>query len=157
MTPHGLMEMCVTGYGLCNSHATYQRLIDELTEPVPHTEGFIDDVNNNTKSFEQMMSDLRLLFTRLREYNLQIRADKCYFGYFEMDYLGFHVTSEGISPVADMVKDLLNVPEPKNKKELERFLGMVNYYRQFIPNMSDIAEPLNRLRRKGQPYVWNES
>ena len=46
MTPHGLMEMCVTGYGLCNSQATYQRLIDELTEPVPRTEGFIDDVNN---------------------------------------------------------------------------------------------------------------
>ena len=156
MTPHGLLEMCVTGYGLCNSQATYQRLIDEVTKDVPNSEGFIDDISNYTKEFREMMKNLRQLFIKLREYNLQIRADKCFFGYYEIDFLGYHISSKGIAPTETLIKDMLAVPEPKNKNELERFLGMVGYYRQFIENMSQISEPLNRLRRKGQAYVWDE-
>ena len=112
---------------------------------------------NYTSSFDEVISDLRKLFVSLRKANLQLRVDKCMFGYHEIDFVGLHISANGVSPMSGMIKDIENMPIHNNRKELERFLGMVVYYRQFIKDMSDISEPLNRLRRKGQPYKWDDS
>ena len=155
-TPRGLLEMCVTGYGLCNSQATYQRIIDETTEDVENTESFVDDVISHTVTFEQHLAILRKYLMNLRVANLQLRVDKCKFGYNEVDFVGLHISEKGVSPIPNIVSPIEEFPVPSNRKELERFLGMCGYYRQFIPRMADISEPLNRLKRQGQPFVWTE-
>ena len=93
---------------------------------------------------------------KLREANLQLRADKCKFGYYDIDFVGLHLSRNGVEPISENVDAITDFPVPTTKKELERFLGMAGYYRQFVPMMSDIAEPLNRLRKKGQPFVWDD-
>ena len=154
MTPRGLYEMCVTGYGLCNCQATYQRMMDKALEGVNNAASFVDDVSTYNESFEEMLVTLRQTLERLRAANLQMRIDKCMFGYEEIDYVGYHISSDGLSPIYDNVKDILAFPAPTNLKELERFLGMAGYYREFLPRMAELAEPLNRLRKKGQPFSW---
>ena len=156
MTPRGLLEMCETAYGLCNSQATYQRIIDNVTEDVEQTESFVDDVASHTQSFQEMLVVLRQLFMKLREANLQLRADKCKFGYYDIDFVGLHLSGNGVEPIRENVDAITDFPVPTTKKELERFLGMAGYYRQFVPTMSDIAEPLNRLRKKGQPFIRDD-
>ena len=70
MTPRGLLEMWVTAYGLCNIQATYQRIIDNVTEDVKQTESLVDDIASHTQSFEEMLVVLGQLFMKLREANL---------------------------------------------------------------------------------------
>ena len=155
-TPRGLLEMCVTGYGLCNSQATYQRIIDETTKDVENTESFVDDVISHTVTFQKHLVILRQYLMKLREANLQLRTDKCKFGYSEVDFVGLHVSEKGVSPIPTSINPIEEFPVPVNRKELERFLGMCGYYRQFIPHMADISEPLNHLKRQGQPFVWTK-
>ena len=102
-----------------------------------------------------MLVTLRPTLDRLRSAHLQMRIDKCKFGYREIDYVGYHISGNGLSPIQGNVDAILSFPAPANTKELERFIGMVNYYREFLPSMAEIAEPLNRLRRKGQPFIWS--
>ena len=154
MTPRGLYEMCVTGYRLCNSQATYQRVMDKAFDGVDSAASFVDDVSTFNASFEEMLVTLRETLERLRAANLQMRCDKCKFGYTEIDYVGYHISSQGLSPIYDNVKAILEFPAPTNRKELERFLGMAGYYREFLPRMAELAHPLNRLRKKGQPFAW---
>ena len=149
MTPKGLLEMCVTAYGLCNSQATYQTIVDNVTEGVEQTESFVDDVASHTQSFEEMLVVLRHLFMKLREANLQLIADKCKFGYYDVDFVGLHLSGNGVEPIRENVDAIADFPVPTTKKNSKDFLGMTGYYRQFVPMMSDIAEPLNRLRKRG--------
>ena len=92
---------------------------------------------------------------KLREANLQLRADKCKFDYYDIDFVGLHLSENGVEPIRKNVDAITGFPVPTTKKVLERLLGMAGYYRQFLPMMSDIAESLNRLREKGQPFVWD--
>ena len=147
--------MVVTGYGLCKSQSTYQRIIDETLQGVDNASSFVDDVNTFNATFDDMLTTLRQTLERLQAVHLQMRLDKCIFGYFEIDYVGYHISPNGVSPILANVEAILSFPAPANAEELGRFVGMVGYYREFLPLMAEIVEPLNRLRRKGQPYVWS--
>ena len=122
MTPRGLLEMCVTAYGLCNSQATYQRIIDNVTEDVEQTESFVDDVASHTQSFQEMLVVLRQLFMKLREANLQLRADKCKFGYYDIDFVGLHLSGNGVEPIRENVDAITDFPVPTTKKNSKDFL-----------------------------------
>ena len=73
----------------------------------------------------------------------------------QIEYFAFIVDRHGIHPSPAKVKAILEVQEPQNKTELQSFLGLVNYYRKFIPNMSTLASPLNKPLAKDTPWCWN--
>ena len=72
-----------------------------------------------------------------------MRVQKCKFGYYEISFVGHHISVEGVRPVSENVQDILNFQPPTNIKELEQFSGMVNYYRNYYPTMAATAEVLN--------------
>ena len=156
MTPRKLYEMCVTAYSLYNSQATYQRMIDSTLDGVQGTDSFIDDVCSHATLFDQMLSQLREVFERFRQVNLQMRFDKCKLGYFDIDFICHNIFGQGVKPIYDNVEAIVNFPEPRNLKELERFIGMAGYYREFIPHMARMVEPLNHLRHHGEPFDWKD-
>ena len=96
------------------------------------------------------------IFEWFQKSNFQKRVEKCKFSYYEVDFVGHHISAEGVRPVSENVQDILNFQPPTNIKELEQFLRMVNYYREFVPNMARTAEVLNRLRREGESYNWTK-
>lgn len=69
--------------------------------------------------------------------------------------MGHVINAQGIKPSPKKIQAMVNMPEPKNLKEVESFVGMVQYYGKFIPNLSTIAAPLNELRKKGVKWHWN--
>ena len=119
MTPCKLYEMCVNAYGLCNSQATYQRMMDITLDGVQGTDSFIDDVCSHATLFDQMLSQLREVFERFRPANLQMRIDKCKLGYFDIDFVGHNISGQGVKPIYDNVEAIVDFSEPRNLKEFE--------------------------------------
>ena len=156
MTPRKLIEMCVTAYGLCNSQATYQRIMDKTLDGIEGAEGFVDNVCKFLPTFKGMLEVTRAVLQRLREVQLQMRTDKCKFSYQDVEFVGHHISGDGVASTADNVKAILDFPEPSILSELEQFIGMANYYREFIQHFARIAELLNRLRRAGQLFEWSD-
>ncbi|XP_066968111.1 uncharacterized protein [Macrobrachium rosenbergii] len=81
--------------------------------------------------------------------------DKCIFRKEKIDFLGHEILPAGVCPTASKVKAIEKFPEPQNTKALQEFLGMINYYRQFIPNVAQIMHPLTSfLKGKPKALTW---
>ncbi|GBP93204.1 Transposon Tf2-6 polyprotein [Eumeta japonica] len=81
----------------------------------------------------------------MREYGMLINTSKCVFGADNVTFLGYNISAKGTKPLEQKVESIKNFPIPKTVKELRRFLGMINFYRRFIPDAARIQAPLNAL------------
>ena len=107
-TPRGQHEMLVMPFGLCDSQATYQRLMDRTLTGLGFVESFVDDCLIFSKTFQEHMEHVKAVLQRLRKARIQLRSDKCHFAYSEVDFLGHHITPEGRAPVRSSVELLLH-------------------------------------------------
>ena len=82
--------------------------------------------------------------------------EKCSFLKKHIQYLGHIVSGDGIRPVPEKLNSIQNMPRPSTSTEVKQFLGLVGYYRKFIPRYADIARPLNALTRKDIEFVWDD-
>ncbi|KAI6650043.1 Transposon Ty3-G Gag-Pol polyprotein [Oopsacas minuta] len=154
-TPRGLFEMTVMPFGLVNAQATFQRLMDNTLQGVKRSESYIDDCIIYSHSFEQHMEDLRTVLTRLRQAKLHVKLHKCQFARKEVEFLRHVVSRSGRRPISSAAEKLANFPRPQGVTELQRFLGSLNFYRSYIPELARLATPLYELTRKGANWVWS--
>jgi hypothetical protein len=108
-----------------------------------------------SKTPEEHLQHLELVLQKLREYKFYIRLSKCEFGKRALEFLGHHLSGEGIKPSPSKVKVIAEWQRPQNLNELRVFLGFTNYYRKFVPRFSHVAQPLNDLTKKGVEYRWS--
>jgi hypothetical protein len=154
--PRGLFELNVMTFGLVNAQATYQRAHDAALQAAPHSAAYVDDACTFSHSFAEHIEDLRCILSCYRRASMQLKRSKCKFGYDVVDFAGYRLSKDGILPIADNVAPILNFPVPKNLQEVQRFVALANYYRNFLPAMSSIAQPLHNLSRRDTPFVWSE-
>ena len=156
VTPHGLFKPLVLPFGLKNAPAAFQRALNHaLRQHIGRIcVVYIDDILIFSKTFEEHIQHVEIVLNALREARLQIRADKCVWFARELDYLGHHLSADGIAPTEEKVIAIRKARAPTNLKELRSFLGIANYYRRFVLNFAQIASPLNALLREDTPYVW---
>jgi hypothetical protein len=93
----------------------------------------------------------------LKDAGLKLNPEKCYFLKRELAYLGYIVGKDGIRTDPTKIEKVKNFPIPKNLTQLRGFLGLASYYRRFIKDFSKIANPLNKLLKKTNPYVWTNT
>ncbi|KAK3703410.1 hypothetical protein QZH41_003909 [Actinostola sp. cb2023] len=105
-------------------------------------------------SFEEHLHRLRLVFSRIRQAGLKLKPAKCQFLKQRVTFLGHVVSSQGIETDPEKTKAVVDWPVPVDVKELQRFLGLVGYYRRFVTEFSTTAEPLYRLCKKFTPFQW---
>ena len=134
-----------------NCGNTFQRFMDQVTRGLNFCFAYVDDVLVASSSFEEHKTHMHELMRRFAHYGVVLNKDKCVFGVSEITFLGHLVTQEGIKPLPQKVEAIENFLPPTNLKQLRRFLGMVNYYRRFIPNCADTLRPLNALLSPGKP------
>lgn len=149
--PNGHFEYTRMPFGLKNAPATFQRMMDEVLREFLYQFCFVymDDVIIFSKSLQDHLIHIKRIFKKFREVNLKIQLDKSEFLSREVAFLGHVITPEGIKPNPDKIAAIQNFPIPKTVKEIRSFLGLVGYYRRFIPNFSKITNPMNRCLRKG--------
>ena len=131
----GLFQFRRMPFGLHNSPATWQRLIDRVLGPKlePFVFVYLDDIVIVTETFEQHLAVLEEVFARLCGANLTVSWDKCQFCRPEMKYLGYVVDRNGLHVDPDKVKAMVGIPVPKNAKEVRRIIGTFSWYRRFVP------------------------
>lgn len=117
---------------------------------------YVDDIIVMAESAEQMVNNLKTVFDRLRQYNFKLNAQKCKFARSELKCLGLMCSAKGIRPDPARIEKIKDYPIPVNKKKMEEWLGLVNYYRKFIPNCADLTEPHYALLRKKVKFEWSE-
>lgn len=160
VTPFGLYEFPMMTFGLRNAGQTFQRFIDEVIRGLHFCYGYLDDILVYSRNREEHEGHLRQLFTRLDQYGILLNPAKCELGVKEVTFLGYHVSKYGIKPLEEKVEAIKQFPEPRNIKELRRFLGMVNFYHRFVTHSAQRQAPLNALLRgpvkNSQPIQLSE-
>lgn len=152
VTPFGHFSFTVMPFGMVNAPATFVRLVSKvLTGLEDFTEAFIDDIGIYSNTWEEHLEHLGTVFEALRKANLAARPAKCEFGFNELCFLGHTIGSGKIKPMMSKVEAIQNFPIPTTKKKVKSFLGMIGFYRKFIPNFATVALPLTDLTRKRTP------
>lgn len=157
ITPFGLFEYTRMPFGLRNAAQTFQRSIDEVVRGLPFVYCYIDDLLVASPDPETHENHLHTVFERLNRYGIAISPAKCEFGVPKLVYLGHIVDQNGIAPEPEKVKAIRQTELPKTTSGLRRFLGMVNFYRRFIPHAADTMSPLNELlKSKEKDVKWSD-
>ena len=155
-TQMGVFEFERMPFGLCNAGATFQRVMDSMLRCLDFTSAYIDDIIVASKSFDEHLSHLEKVFERLRNCRHKIKTRKCQFCNPKTKFSGFVVSEHGVQVDEEKVEAIKDYPTPRNNKQVKQFLGLASYYRRFIPNFADLAEPLNNLTRISSKFDWNE-
>jgi len=143
-------------FGLQSSPAFFARIINEILFDVlgPQCLAYMDDLVLFSATAEQHLETLRRVLHRLSVANIKLKVNKCRFFATEIKFLGYQVSSEGMTMNKERVTAIMNIGQPTSKRQLQAFLGVVNYFRVFVHRFAIIAEPLYSLLRKNVPFVW---
>ncbi|MGH3053837.1 MAG: reverse transcriptase domain-containing protein, partial [Gaiellaceae bacterium] len=157
-TRYGLFEFLVLPFGLCNAPATFMRLMNHTFSD--YLDKFVliylDDLLVFSRTFDEHLHHLDAVLSRLEAQSLYLKASKCEFARHSTDFLGHTVTKDGICMQSAKVLAIQEWPPPTSIPQLRSFLGLVNYYRRFIPHCASTVAPLEALLRKDTPYAWGE-
>lgn len=122
---------------------------------------YIDDILIASTNRQEHLKHLRMLFERLVEYGLTIKPAKCEFGRTQLEFLGHSITEAGIAPSEARVNAVQRFPEPSSLKQIQRFVGMVNFYHRFVPNLANLLTPIHaqvkllcRKKNKSTTFSW---
>lgn len=157
--PNGKYEFKRMPFGLKNSQATFQRMMDRIVVRL-HNRGFnkvlafVDNILIFSEGFEEHLEILRAVFEEMVQQNLSLRPDKCEVARDEIDFMGYHLGHNKVGPCHDNVRKLVDFPAPKSKKQIQRFLGIANFNRRFIPKYAEITKPLTRILSDKEEFVW---
>ena len=150
-TPLGLFQWKFMPFGLVNAPATFAYMMRVLLRDIPGVISFFDDILINTETFEEHLYVLKTVLQKLRQCGLTAKPSKVAVAHTEIEFLG-HIVSHGeIKPEDGKISKILSLSIPKTKKEIRSLLGVLSYYRKFVPNFAAISAPLSSLTRKGLP------
>ena len=155
ITHFGLYEFLRMPFGLKNAAQAFQRFMDTVCQALEFAFVYVDDVLVASRNATEHKAHLRQLFQRLQEHGLVINVVKCQFG---RSSIGHRITSHGAMPLPSKVEALRQFKQPVTVKGLQEFMGMVNFYRRFIPNAAKIMQPLFvALAGKPKDLQWNDA
>jgi len=153
----GSFEPVVMFFGLTNSPATFQMMMNGIFRDLINkgdVATFIDDVLVGTETEEGHDELVEEILKRLEEHDLYVKLEKCEWKVQEVGFLGVVIGPDGIKMEKEKVRGVLEWPTPKCVKDVQKFLGLANYYRRFIKDFAEIARPMHRLVRKQEKWNW---
>ena len=159
MTHIGVYKPTVMYFGLTNSPTTFQAMMNDLFRDLINqgdTATFIDDILVATDTEEGHDELVEEVLRRLEENDLFVKLEKCKWKVKEVEFLGIVIGPKGVEIQKEKIEEVLSWPAPRNIKEVQKFLGLANYYRRFIKNFARIAAPLHMLVRKEQKWKWEK-
>ena len=165
LLPWGKYRYIRLPMGLKNSPDIFQEKMSNLMAGLEYVRTYIDDMLVITNSIDSMseseawklhLQQLNRVFQRLQRAGLKVNAKKSFFGRQQLEYLGYWVTREGIQPIPKKVQAIVNLEPPKTRREVRKFIGMVNFYRDMWRKRSALLAPLTRLVSKNAKFAWTD-
>lgn len=157
VTSRGLFEPQVMFFGLTNSPATFQTLMNSIFADLIArgvVAVYLDDILIFTEDLDEHRRLVREVLQRLEQHDLYLRPEKCEFERTSVEYLGMVISQGQVAMDAVKVQAVKDWPTPTNLREVRGFLGFANFYRRFIRDFSRLARPLNDLTKKDCPWSW---
>jgi len=158
-TNMGLFEPTVMFFGLCNSLATFQAMINDILKDELAEGGvivYMDDILIFSKTKDKLEELTKRVLQRLRENDLYLKPGKCEFCKTRIEYLGLIIEEGKMMMDPGKLNGIRDWPIPKTVKQVRSWLGFGNFYRRFIKGFSHLAQPLNQLLKKDRPFLWDE-
>ena len=155
-THRGLFQYNRLSFGISAAPGIFQRAMEELLKDIPGVLCYLDDILITGATEAEHKQRLRQVLTALQSAGLRLSIEKCTIGVPSVSYLGYMIDKEGIHPTKEKVQAIAEAPAPTNITQLRAFLGLLNFYRRFLPQASSMLEPLNRLLKAKTPWVWGQ-
>ena len=153
-THQGLYRYKRLPFGVASAPAIFQRVMDIVLQGIPRVHCYIDDVLISGATEEEHLHNLELVLSRLAENGITLKQEKCSFLRDSIEFLGHKIDSNGLHTSSKKVEAVVRAPRPTNQQQLRSFLGLLQYYCKFLPNLSTLISPLNRLLQKNQRWRW---
>ena len=153
-THKGLFRHNRLPYGVSSAPGIFQRTMEGLLQGIPSTGVLLDNILITGPSTDEHLDNIEKVLGRLSDAGLRLKAEKCQFMKPVLECLGHRIDAEGFHPVDAKVKAIKEAPTPTNPSELKSFLGMLNFYGKFMPDLSSHLEPLHELLRKDICWKW---
>ena len=152
----GQFQFTVLPFGLTNAPAMFQRAMETALQPLLFrcVVVFVDDLLIYSETRDQHLQDIHAVFSQLQQFHISLNRDKCFFGQSSVNYLGFDISHGRCSPSADKIQAMIEMRSPTSRKELQSFIGLITYYRRFVPNFAKTAIPLYNLLNADKPWEW---
>ncbi|MBJ5510304.1 RNA-directed DNA polymerase, partial [Salmonella enterica subsp. enterica serovar Meleagridis] len=158
-TGSGLWQFKIMPFRLYNAPATFERLMETILGGLAPEicMVYLGDIIVTEKTFDQHLSNLETVFSRLRTAGLKLSPKKCKLFQKETSYLGHVISADGIRTDPSKIRAISTWPVPKDIHELRSFLGVCSYYRRFMKGFSMTAAPLHRLTESKEKFIWIEN
>ena len=153
-TSKGLKDFTRLPYGVKPASGIFQRVIENALTNISTTAVKIDDILISDRDDSEYLQNIENVFQVLKDLGVTVNKKKCTFFAKEIEYVGFILDKNGVHVNQNKVKAINELAEPKDLKQLQSFLGGINYYSKFIPDMADIAKPLYHLSEKESEWKW---
>lgn len=160
-TPFGLFEFPLMTFGLRNAAQTFQRFMHAVLRGLEFCFVYLDDILIASRTEEEHLCHLRAVFEKLQQFGLTLNLSKCNFAQPEVNFVGHNVSLEGIRPTDEKINVIEDFTKPKTVKQLRRFLGMINFYRRFIPlaaqHQASLCEYLKNSKKNDNRIIsWTD-
>jgi hypothetical protein len=153
-THKGLFRVNRLAFGVSSAPAIFQRTVESLVGNIPGVVCYLDDILIAGQTEAEHVDRLTEVLQRLGNAGLRLKREKCVFMVPEVEYIGHKLSAEGVAPLSEKIEAIQKVPVPRNVSDLQTYLGLLNYYHRFLPNVSGILAPLHELLRKGVVWRW---
>ena len=155
-THKGLYHFNRLPFGVASAPAIFQRTIESLLQGISNISVYIDDILVSGSSEMEHLQTLEQVMTRLEQAGMRLKKSKCAFLMNSVEYLGHCISADGIRPSPERKRAVIEAPAPQNLEQLRSFLGLVNYYGKFLPNLANTLSPLYRLLQKNVAWSWGD-
>lgn len=155
-TPFGRFRFTRLPFGIKSAPEVFQKVISQMVLDIEGAEAIIDDILVWGSNQEEHDARLKRVLERAMEYNLKLSADKCEFRKSEVTYVGHRLTSKGVKPDPEKIRAVCNMVKPTCLKDLQTFMGFIQYLSKFMPHLSTVSAPLRTLLEKNTAWHWDE-
>ena len=143
-------------FGISSAPGIFQRAMESLLQGIPGVLCYLDDVLVSGASESEHQERLYQVLQVMQENGLKLKIEKCLIGVPQVSYLGYLIDKDGMHPTDTKVKAIVDAPAPRDITQLKSYLGLLNFYRRFLPSAATLLEPLNSLMRSNTPWKWGQ-
>ena len=156
-THRGLYQYTRLPFWVASAPSIFQKTMDTILQGMSGVIFYLDDILVSGRTEEEHLDNLWKVLQKLQEHGIRAKKAKCTFLKTSVQYLGHVIDADSLHATDDKVKAIINAPRPRTVAELRSFLGLLNYYGRFIPNLSSLIYPLNNLLRQKKTWQWTKA